>query len=380
MKNPGIRSYKLFVGSFIFFFFAFPAALFFFNYQVDPNHRYRFSIPEKTLKAFSSSADTLWISPENYDDRAFLKKYLAVANRPEILLLGGSRVANIREEMFRESTGAGFLNASVTAGTMRDYIAIWQMVKQRGFKPQVVFIGIEEQSLNFASQNDRYLSILEHYESFFEKGISPRLRFMGKTTDLKDLLSLQTTLASVRALSRQELGSGEFISRTRYKGETAARTRSLSLLYPASYRRRSAQTISAEANDNGRGELKAFGKWNIKDQRGYDQLRALIRDIKKSGARPIVIGMPYHPEAHRMVLSDPEAGQKLKDFVSGVAEVAGSEKIFFYDAIMEHASDFKEADFLDGVHLRTLPNYRLFRQASESSGLSVIDLDFKDEQ
>jgi len=302
-----------------------------------------------------------------------------VISPPSVAVLGGSRVANLRAEMFSGDYDRGFLNTSVTSGTIRDYVAIWQMMKQNGFKPGVVFIGVEEQSLNSASQNDKYLSILESYESFFEKGASPRVRLMGLTTDLKDLLSLQTTAASLKSVFGDSAGEGRLIERKDYTGAEAARTASLSLLYPKSYRNRPAQTVEAEGNDNGRAELKVFQKWNAADRRGYEQLRALIRDIQKSGARPVLIGMPYHPEAYRLIADDAAASRNLQTFVTELKNIAASENASFYDAISEHAADFTGRDFIDGVHLKVMPNYTLLEKAAASAGLSLINPNFKED-
>lgn len=372
------QSYETFIRAFIAFFFLFPAGLAYFNYHQDPNHRYRFSVPEETLLKLVNSPDFVLTVPQNYDDRAFLKKSVRLVNPPATLVLGGSRVLNIQTEMFADSRRP-VLNAGVTAGTIRDYIAAWQLVKQTGFRPSTVILGIEEQSLNGVSQNDRYLSLLEYYEAFFQKDFSLRVKFMGVTTDFKDLLSLQTTVASFKSIFSDRKEESRLIPKKEYQADQGARTSSFGILYPKSYENKPVATVQNQANANGRGELKVFEAWNTKDRRGYDQLIALIRDIKKSGAAPIIIGMPYHPEAYRLINESPKAAGNLRIFADELQRIAEKEKVDYYDAIIQHQTDFKPEDFMDGVHLKALPNYRLFRKAAEAAGIPFINNHFPEE-
>ena len=371
MNSPA-ANYRLFVRSFLAFFFLFPLALGTFNFCLDPNHRYHFSVREPILRELASSDEKLLLVPKNYDDRIFLKKYLRVSSVPSVAVLGGSRVANIQAEAFGRQGSTEFLNASVTAGTIRDYIAVWQMIKELHLKPKVVFIGIDEQSISGTSQNNRYLSLLEYYEAFFEKGVSLRVRWMGLTTDLKDLLSLQTTSASLKLLlgGREEIS--RLVNRREYDGTTAARTSSLALLYPKDYQSRPAEVIALEANANGRGEVSVFEKWNPRDRRGYDQLQALLHDIKTEGVKAVLVMMPYHPEALKMIQGSPRAHESFKSFTVELEKMSVEEGAYFYNEIPGKTSHFLAGDFLDGVHLRAAPNNRFFRAAGEAADIGGL--------
>ena len=123
--------YQIFLFRFLALFVVFPLLLIAFNYSVDPNHRYRFSVPSGSLHRLARSEDLVLTLPKNYDDRALLKKFIPQAVPPRILVMGGSRVLNIQSEMFRSGAGP-LLDTAVMAGTIRDYVALWQLVKRRG--------------------------------------------------------------------------------------------------------------------------------------------------------------------------------------------------------------------------------------------------------
>jgi hypothetical protein len=248
------------------------------------------------------------------------------------------------------------------------------MIEQQGFRPKIVFVCLEEQSLNSISQNDRYLSIYEYYTAFYEQGISVRPMLMGLTTNIKDLLSFETTRASFELLlgkSVRESG-GKLMSRANYDRTLPVRTHSFSMIYPNAAKGQHPKNTLAEGKANGVGETRVFEKWNRSDVRGYDHLRALLRRIKRTGARPIVIGLPYHPEAYRAIRRSPVAYANMLCFVEEMKRIAKSEDVFFYDAIEIRHDDFKADDFLDGVHLNQPQSYRLFKDVCRAADLPIV--------
>lgn len=367
-------THKKFNLRFLALFFLFPAALILFNFSIDPNHRYRFGVPTETLVKLARSPELVLTTPENYDDRALLKKFIPVSVPPRILVMGGSRVLNIQAEMFKDS---GLLNTAVMAGTIRDYVALWQIAKQAGFRPEIIFIGVEEQSMNSVSQNNRYLSIFEYFSAFYDSGLSLRQSLMGLMTHLKDLLSFETTAAAVKILGHNRRQNPEILPRKSYDENRHARTHSFSLLYPAGYEIRTPDVVNTWGRANGEGETKVFEKWNPQDRRGYHHLIALIEDIQRQGGKPVLVGMPYHPEAYKIIRSSARAYENMRLFVSELRKLSEKEGVYFYDAIEEHHAEFEEEDFLDGAHLKISDNYRLFRNVDQAANLGLTSADFR---
>ncbi len=366
--------YSTFLFNFLVFVLLVPLVLMAFNYFVDPNHRYHFSVSSETLTRLARSPELVLTTPRNYDDRALLKKFIPVSAPPRILVMGGSRVMNIQPEMFNTP---GLLNTAVMAGTIRDYVALWQIVKQSGFRPEIILNCVEEQSINRNSQNNRYLAIAEYFNAFYDSGLSLRQNLMGVMTNLKDLLSFETTSASIKTLGQGQRQNPELAPRKSYDPSRFAKTHVFSLLYPAGYEIRAPAVVNPWGRANGEGEIKVFEKWNPLDRRGYNHLTALIRDIKKQGGKPVLVGMPYHPEAYQMIRAKSRAYSNLLIFVSELRKIAEREGIFFYDAIEEHHAEFEGDDFLDGVHLKMTDNYRLFRNVDQAANLDMTSPDFR---
>lgn len=365
-------NYRNSVLLFIFFFIMTPTVLIVFNYTMDPNHRYRFSVPSDVLSTLSQSNDKVLTVPPNYDDRALVKKFILASEPPQVVVIGGSRVLNVQDDFFVEPYRSHLLNTAVMAGTIRDYVAIWEIIESQGFKPQYVFICLEEQSMNTYSQNDRYLSIYEYYSAFFNQGASLRQQLMGLTTNLKDLLSMQTTGGSFAILMQQSESSWNLAPRENYDTTLHAKTQSFSMLYPAQNEQRTPKVVDPMGRANGYGEIKVFEMWNRGDRRGYDHLIALIRRIKRIGATPVMIGMPYHPEAYRLIQTSPKAVDNMLHFIDQLKQIAEDEGVFFYDAIEEHHNDFINADFLDGVHLKRPAEHALFYSVAQAADLEFI--------
>lgn len=366
--------YKKFVVYISIIFFMVPCLMMLFNFQVDPNRRYQFSIEADDLERLASSEDLILVLPPNHDDRALLKKFIPNAVLPEIIVMGGSRVANVQAEFFKRPWNSKLLNVSVTEGTVRDYVALWELIEQSGHKPKIVFICVEEQSMNSYSQNSKYLSLYEYYTSFFHEGYSLRHQFLGLTTNLKDLLSMETTIASIKILLHPRIvaGTGEVVPRAGYDRSLLAKTHSFSTLSRINDENLDSQVILSKAQANGLGEVKVFEKWNPDDRTGYAHLEALIRRIKRIGAMPVLVGMPYHPVAYDMIRRNPKAYQNMLLFVDELKHIANREGIFFYDAIETHHSDFKHDQFYDGVHLRMKDNDVLFRAVDQAVNLDVV--------
>lgn len=373
------KNYKSFIYFIIGVYLLTPCLLLALNYSVDPNQRYRFSIPKEDLTKLSRSQDLLLILPDNYDDRALKKKFIEAAMEPAVVVMGGSRVLNIQPEMFNAPWSHRFINLAMQAGTIRDYVALWQALKDEKFRPQFVFLCVEEQSLNGPSQNDRFLSIYDSYSAFYNEGMSFRTKLLGLTTGLKDLISLQTTLASIKQLSHQNRSVGQLISKADHDRSVPAVTSSFSMIYPKILDTRPSEEVHKVGKENGVGEHKVFEMWNRKDRTGYNHLIALIRDMQKEGGTPILIGMPYHPAAYEVIVTSDLATQNMHYFVSELKELAKNENVPFFNAITENL-DFKNEDFMDGVHLKRMANYTLFKRANDFMKLTVISENYKADQ
>ena len=73
-----------------------------------------------------------------------------------------------------------------------------------------------------------------------------------------------------------------------------------------------------------------------------------------------------------MISEDTKAFENLRFFTAELKKTVGAEGASFYDAIVDHASDFTEQDFFDGYHLKMRANHRLFKKVDEAFKISLI--------
>src|SRR5579872_3887027 len=117
-----------------------------FNYYYDGGNQffYKQKFEKKLTDALSVKNDVLICN--NYDTRSFKKKILAkMTSRPKILILGSSRTMSIRHDFFNNTS---FYNASVPSATLEDDIGFYYIYQKKGWKPDILVIGLDQWILN----------------------------------------------------------------------------------------------------------------------------------------------------------------------------------------------------------------------------------------
>lgn len=358
------KSFAFFVWPFVVWMAAVPAALAAFNYGVDPERSYRLRVPEATLRTLAHSEDLVLEVPANYNDRTFLVRALRAAPPAQTCVIGGSRVLNLSEA----PSGGSFLNAGVTGGSFRDYIAIWQAFKEAGQKPRTVFLCLDPQSLDVSARNVSWVSLSRQYEAFYGREDTLRNRVTAFFVVVRDLTSWSTTLKSAHALGAPRAPQ-RLYPRAEWDGSVPVRRPSLAMNYPAAYEQKPLPEVERAALDNGRGERKAWAQWNWgpAGDRGFEGIRDLLRDIKAHGARPVLVLMPYHPLAAEQVKEDPPAAAGWRRFRERLLRLADEAGVAYYDG-MEESLDgtLRPSDFADGVHLKGESNRAFLRRADRA--------------
>jgi hypothetical protein len=259
-----------------------------------------------------------------------------------------------------------FLNAGVVAGTIKDYIAIWQIIKLNQKTPKTLFLCVDPQALNRTEQNDRWLSLSDDYQTFFKTSTSMRYPIAALTSQVKDLLSLQTTLAAISQVGKKKV-QPEILLLKDHTELVPVRTASFSLSYPSAYEAKDPSDVEAMARANGNGETKAFRNWNCQDPEYWGQLKMLIKDMKKEGVRVVLVLMPYHPLSLQTIKQDNIALKNLIFFREQLLKVSRECGIAYHDGFVDTEKGlFSNRDFSDGVHLKKGPNQIFFDRMSQA--------------
>lgn len=354
-------------------YFLLPAALILFNYAVDPYERYHSDVTREDLTRLSRSEELILSIPKNYNDRALLERYVRIIPKPRTVVMGGSRVMNLRLEGGAEQ--GFFLNAGVSSGTIKDYIGIWQILKENGKTPERLLLCIDPQSL-YQKNGVLWYSLSGAYLRF-QRGRTNPLSYVRLATDvlweklnfhLSQLVSSETTRASLEKLGAQKNRSALLTGQDRSNLASAARDSGFTLLYPASAFRDSQESIDRLALQNGQGESYTFKNWNVDRDTFFEDLAALVHDIRASGTRITMVLMPAHPLSYQTVRNDPDAYGKLQKYLNRLAAIARAAGVPLLDGLEEKRSLVRNQDFMDGVHLKPAENRRFFRGVLERSG------------
>ncbi|MFA5160159.1 MAG: hypothetical protein WC484_06600 [Candidatus Omnitrophota bacterium] len=361
-----MRDFKLFTSGFFFIAVLSLAGLLCFNYSLDPNNRYQFHVSESNLRLLAEVPGHVLVVPGNYDDRVLLKKFIRVVPRPVTVIMGGSRIMNLQNPPGFSVPRVNFLNAGVTAGTIKDYIAIWQVMKQNKKLPRTLFLCVDPQVLNRVEQNDRWLSLSDDYQAFFKTSASGRYYVAALTSQLKDLLSLQTTRAAISRVGKKRVRPELLFSKD-HTGLVPVRTASFALFYPSAYEEKDPSDVETLARANGEGETKAFRNWNRQDREYLGQFKMLIEDVKKTGVQVVLVLMPYHPLSLQTIKQDAAASGNLAFFREQLLKISRECAVAYYDGFVDTEKGlFSSLDFSDGVHLKKDPNQAFFDRVSQS--------------
>lgn len=102
----------------------------------------------------------------NMDERMLQKFFIeGMAQSPEVIVFGSSNSMYIDSDFF---SGKRFINNAVSAASLCDFCAIYDLYEQKGFKPQKVILGICPEMLS-GTDSQFWLSLEVNYYSMQNK-------------------------------------------------------------------------------------------------------------------------------------------------------------------------------------------------------------------
>ena len=117
-----------------------------FNYFIDGSNQFFHK------KSFENKLTTLLLNNKkilicnNFNDRSLKRSLLEkITIKPETLIFGSSRTMPLNKELFAEDK---FFNASVTAATLPDDVALYYIYQKHNGQPRKVIIGLDQWLLN----------------------------------------------------------------------------------------------------------------------------------------------------------------------------------------------------------------------------------------
>ncbi len=302
------------------------------------------------------------------DDRRLQRVRLPVIPRPTVVAFGSSRVMPLTGAALGLPPG-GFYNAAVSAASVEDHIALWQLLRRSGHVPDVAIFSIDHWALAHSQEEVRWLALADLVREFLadsgrEKGWgrAPLQTAVYEWARFKELFSYSVLRASVNDLERALRGRGrrgrEMVESLRRDvvpearvGDRRAVRADGSLIYERAYAEQTPEQVRQEAVRFARSGARGLFEFRLDPER-LTRLELLWRDMRARGVELVVYLPPYHPEAWVRLHADQRAAGALRETAAAVAALAARVGARFLDASDPSRIPCGAEQFYDGDHAR----------------------------
>jgi len=319
------------------------------NYVADPARLFSDDSYEQGLA-------TLWLRGENaanvvaYDERLAQKRYIAGLRQPkQIVAMGSSRALQIRSQLFG---GYSFFNNGVNGASLEDFIAIYQLYRSWGLKPEAVILDLDPWLLNRNNGLPYWGTLAEEYsEAVRGWGVSappPLLAQRLWLTRRSELFSPSYFQNSIKALAANN--EGYYATRATSSSDVNIRLSDGSLVYSSDYTDRPADVVRLAAIAYADIDpVYGLGNFRELDPELGDLFKVFVRSMKQDGVRVVFLLPPYHPEAYTRLIQSNQYKiiVKAQGFFTNFAAQENITTLGSYDPA-EAGCD--EGDFIDGMH------------------------------
>ena len=271
------------------------------------------------------------------------------------LILGSSRSMILPPELLDGLTGLRFFNAGVFGGLAEDDLAFYRLLLERGARPAVLLIGIDDYSLNdFQPVRDETRS---NYA--LARQISPAAN--GSIGHFLD----------VARLYHESMSPDMFVAMCRAIGQRISPSEPVNFFHPdgrLSYPKRDRQ-IESQAYDlerEIRNDLNYVSilrdTWFLSPRRTW-YLEALLSEARKRNTKVRMFVPPYHPELLSAMQNDPVAWRHHSMALEYYRSLEARFGVRFTDYTNEASFGGTPQAWYDGAHYNLDNAVKLIRQS-----------------
>ena len=302
------------------------------------------------------------------DDRRLQRVRLAVIPRPAVVAFGSSRVMPLAGAALGLAPGQ-FYNAAVSAASVEDHIAFWQLLKRGGRVPDIAIFSIDHWALARSQEQVRWLALADLVREFQDRagggagwGGAPLQTLVYEWARFKELFSYSVLKASVADLDRSLRGRSrrgrevleslrrDVVAEDRVGDRRAVRADG-SLIYDRAYSDQSPEQVQQEAVRFVQAGARGLADFRV-DRERLARLDLLWRDMRANGVELVVYLPPYHPAAWTLIRANGRAATALADSAAAVAALAARAGARFLDASDPASVPCGPEQFYDGDHAR----------------------------
>ena len=313
---------------------------------------------------------------ENMNERHLQKQRIqSEESLPEIIIIGSSRVMQIDSTFIHQHVGEGeFVNHGVSGGGLYDYYGILGCYAlYKGEWPKTIIIGADPWIFNGDNTEETRYDYYQNEITYMRALVSERKNAWGEKPKVLIMQAWDFTgqLFSPAYFQyalewRQGMDAKQDISYRIVDGEDATedalRRPDGSFRYPLNSIYRDPSDVEKEvANaiaNNSIYHLTNYGEMNADMQKEF---LLLVDFLQEQGVEVILYLPPFHPSYYEYF----ETNENYKAVLATeewLFEYAGIRGIQVYGSYNPAYQDLAPTDFLDGIHLRNLPEKEAWKQ------------------
>jgi hypothetical protein len=325
-----------------------------FDITRDPAHRWH---AQSRAPSRNWGQDQVWVSPAGYDERAYVRFHLDLIDRPDVLLLGSSKILLADSSMF---PGKKVFNSGLSGASVEDYISVWQALKAGGKLPRSVVAFVEPWFFNRHSGQVRWKTNAVLYKQFVDDHGGTldgnplsnlwRNRLQPSLAELQDVFTWSTFRAALLA-RRDDIG-GTVIPLAALPVDRGGRRFDGSFVYPpAEIQPMTVEQAARTARQFVSGDVFAMRAWEADDEtiRRFD---VLLSEMVSSGAGVTIVQPPYQPFVLEILRKRPDMSGIFSAATRILERSTGrfSNRVHFCDVLDAAAVACGPTDFFDGTH------------------------------
>jgi hypothetical protein len=257
----------------------------------------------------------------------------------------------------------------VSSATLEDYIAFWELLKQRDRIPDVAIFSIDQWALAKSEDEVRWLVLADLVRAFLDEaggasgwGGASLQALTYEWARFKELFSYTVLRSSVSQLDRALLGRRrrgwevaeslrrDVVAEDQVAGRRAVRADG-SLIYESATERQSPEKVQEEAVRFAQTGARGLEGLRVDGER-LARLELLWRDLRAHGVELVVYLPPYHPAVWARIRADPLAASGLAASAAAVAGLSVRIGARFADASDPASIPCGAEMFYDGHHAR----------------------------
>ncbi len=319
---------------------------------VDPDHRFHSRQYSARIAHYLVSGYNV-IRTGEIDERMLQQQFIdSLVCPPPLAIFGSSRIMTLSSD----DAGRNLINNGVSNASLNDILTIYQFYRRRRLVPRSILIDVDPWMLNEAFDEKGWLSEWRDLSAIRKDLRLPSIR-SGTFAELSSRLHLMASPGYVgRSAAVAFYGSSlpsqpPNITHARFN---AGRTRLSdgAITYGAQYRQRS----SDETRVDVRKFLSVHPHYGF---RGFisvtaaqrEALSLLLRLMRKEGAQPLIVLMPYHPRVFPP-MNNNEKFVSLDEIENEIRSIAGETGVSVSGSYSPLRAGVADSDFVDAIHLK----------------------------